>query len=113
MTGSVQPYTVVTGDMIVGALNDLVRRALTDAALARLAESDDLDPAELDNAVPELAPGAEPEPEADTATPEEAVTLEDNERPVPLALLRRQAVLGMLREWVRGPSPTSAAAKGR
>ena len=33
------------------------RRALTDAALARLAESDDLDPAELDNAVPELAPG--------------------------------------------------------
>ena len=38
------------------------RRALTDAALARLAESDDLDPAELDNAVPERA--AEPEPEA-------------------------------------------------
>jgi 3' terminal RNA ribose 2'-O-methyltransferase Hen1 len=74
------------------------RRALTDAALARLAESDDLDPAELDNAVPELAFEAEPEPEADTATPEETVTLENNGRPVSLAVLRRQAVLGVLRE---------------
>ena len=60
------------------------RRALTDAALARLAESDDVDPAELDNAVPELAPEAGPQAETG--------------RPAPLAELRRQAVLGVLRE---------------
>jgi 3' terminal RNA ribose 2'-O-methyltransferase Hen1 len=70
------------------------RRALTDTALARLAESDDLDPAELDNAVPELAPEAE----ADGVTPEEAGTPEENGRPVSLAVLRRRAVLGVLRE---------------
>ncbi len=64
------------------------RRALTDAALARLAESDDLDPAELDNAVPELAPEAEAEPEAQA----------DTGRPASLAVLRRQAVLGVLRD---------------
>lgn len=74
------------------------RRALTDAALARLAESDDLDPAELDNAVPELAPEAEPEPQADDATQAEAVTPEESGRPVSLAVLRRRAVLGVLRE---------------
>ena len=69
------------------------RRALTDAALARLAESDDLDPAELDNAVPELAPeAAAPEPEAEPGPQA------DTGRPVPLAVLRRQAVLGVLRE---------------
>ena len=66
------------------------QRALTDAALARLAESDDLDPAELDNAVPDLAPGAEPR--AETAPQPEAG------RPASLAVLRRQAVLGVLRE---------------
>ena len=64
----------------------LHRRALTDAALARLAESDDLDPAEIDNAVPEL----EPEPEA--------IAEEAQERPVSLAVLRRRAVLAALRE---------------
>ena len=68
------------------------RRALTDAALARLAESDDLDPASLDNAVPELAPEAEPETQAETGLRAEAG------RPVSLAVLRRQAVLGVLRE---------------
>jgi 3' terminal RNA ribose 2'-O-methyltransferase Hen1 len=68
------------------------RRALTDAALARLAESDDLDPAALDNAVPELAPEAEPETQAETGLRAEAG------RPVSLAVLRRQAVLGVLRE---------------
>jgi 3' terminal RNA ribose 2'-O-methyltransferase Hen1 len=72
------------------------RRALTDAALSRLAESDDLDPAELDNAVPELAPEAAPPletgPRAETAPPPETG------RPASLAVLRRQAVLGALRE---------------
>ena len=63
------------------------RRSLTDAALARLAESDDLDPEELDNAVPEL----EPDPA------EQAETANEAERPVPLAVLRRQAVLEVLR----------------
>jgi 3' terminal RNA ribose 2'-O-methyltransferase Hen1 len=53
------------------------RRSLTDAALARLAESDDLDPAELDNAVPDQEPAAE-------AT-------------APLAVQRREAVLAELR----------------
>jgi 3' terminal RNA ribose 2'-O-methyltransferase Hen1 len=66
------------------------RRSLTDAALARLAESDDLDPAELDNAVPELAPQAEREAETEPQA--------ETRRPVPLAVLRRQAVLGVLRE---------------
>ena len=60
------------------------RRALTDAALARLAESDDVDPAELDNAVPALAP--------------EAGQQAETGRPASLAVLRRQAVLGVLRE---------------
>ncbi|HVT71049.1 MAG TPA: 3' terminal RNA ribose 2'-O-methyltransferase Hen1 [Trebonia sp.] len=67
------------------------RRMLTDAALARLAEADDLDPADLDNAVPELAPepepgtGPEPEPQPEAAAE-------------PLTVLRRRAVLGVLRE---------------
>ena len=81
------------------------RRALTDAALARLAESDDLDPAELDNAVPELAQDSEPEtPEAEKR-PE---AQQGAERPVSLAVLRRQAVLGVLRETVlRSTVPNS------
>jgi SAM-dependent methyltransferase len=87
----------------------LHRRALTDAALARLAESDDLDPADLDNAVPEpepeMPPAAEPgTPEAETP---EAGTSGDGaqaegetepEAPVSLAVLRRRAVLAALRE---------------
>ena len=56
------------------------RRELTASALARLAEADDLDPAELDNAVPEEEPTeSEPAPE-------------------PLAVRRRGAVLAVLRE---------------
>jgi 3' terminal RNA ribose 2'-O-methyltransferase Hen1 len=55
------------------------RKSLTAAALARLAESDDLDPAALDNAVPDSEP-------------------DEAERPVPLAVLRREAVLRVLRE---------------
>jgi 3' terminal RNA ribose 2'-O-methyltransferase Hen1 len=74
------------------------QRALTDAALARLAESDDLDPAELDNAVPELPPEAETgSPEAETGSPAGAGPAETG-RPTSLAVLRRQAVLGVLRE---------------
>ena len=69
------------------------RRSLTDAALARLAESDDLDPADLDNAVPD------PEPETAQAPGSAEVTEATGAgRPVPLAVLRRQAVLGVLRE---------------
>lgn len=78
------------------------QRTLTDAALARLAEADDLDPAALDNAVPELAP--EPEP-ATAAAAEPAETTggaaeqaDSADGPAPLAVLRRQAVLGVLRE---------------
>ena len=70
------------------------RRALTDAALARLAESDDLDPAELDNAVPELGPEAAPETQAQAEPGPRA----DAGRPVSLAVLRRQAVLSALRD---------------
>jgi 3' terminal RNA ribose 2'-O-methyltransferase Hen1 len=56
------------------------RRELTVPALARLAEADDLEPEELDNAVPDEGDGdAEP-------------------KPVPLAILRREAVLALLRE---------------
>jgi 3' terminal RNA ribose 2'-O-methyltransferase Hen1 len=70
------------------------QRSLTDAALARLAESDDLDPADLDNAVPD--PGPETPGSAGLAEAELAEAGEAG-RPVPLALLRRQAVLGLLR----------------
>jgi 2-polyprenyl-3-methyl-5-hydroxy-6-metoxy-1,4-benzoquinol methylase len=83
------------------------RRALTDAALARLAESDDLDPAELDNAVPELELESEPETASEAENGTEAG--KEAERPVPLAVLRRQAVLGVLRETVpqnTGPQNT-------
>jgi 3' terminal RNA ribose 2'-O-methyltransferase Hen1 len=72
------------------------RRSLTDAALARLAESDDLNPAELDNAVPELEPETgEP---AVTASPADVTAAAEAGRPVSLAVLRRQAVLGALHE---------------
>ncbi len=62
------------------------RRHLTESALARLAESDDLDPAELDNAVPE------------EASPEEAADEPEPEPAAPLVVQRREAVLGVLRE---------------
>jgi 3' terminal RNA ribose 2'-O-methyltransferase Hen1 len=86
------------------------RRALTDAALARLAESDDLDPAELDNAVPELAQESEPEtPEAEKRPQAQPGA----ERPVSLAVLRRQAVLGVLRETVlHSAGPNSPGPRG-
>ena len=59
----------------------LVRsRELTDAALARLAETDDTEPEELDNAVP-------PGPEA-----------EEEEARKPLAVQRREAMIAVLRE---------------
>jgi 3' terminal RNA ribose 2'-O-methyltransferase Hen1 len=56
------------------------RRELTVPALARLAEADDLAPEDLDNAVPDEGDGGE-EP-----------------KPVPLSVLRREAVLDALRE---------------
>ena len=52
------------------------RRALTRSALARLAEADDTEPEELDNAVPE----------------------DDDETRKPLAVQRREAILAILRE---------------
>jgi 3' terminal RNA ribose 2'-O-methyltransferase Hen1 len=54
------------------------QRKLTQSALARLAEADDTDPAELDNAVTDQD--------------------EDEERNKPLAVRRREAVLAVLRE---------------
>jgi 3' terminal RNA ribose 2'-O-methyltransferase Hen1 len=59
------------------------QRKLTQSALARLAEADDTDPAELDNAVPD--PQA---PEAPETQPPQAKSL---------ATLRREAVLAVLR----------------
>jgi SAM-dependent methyltransferase len=89
------------------------RKSLTASALARLAESDDLDPAELDNAVPD----SEPDPAEDSAGTAADATdatvdtaagaaaavaagagAESPERPVPLAVLRREAVLRVLRD---------------
>ncbi len=55
------------------------RRELTQLALARLAEVDDTEPAELDNA------------------PDGAVALDSRDRPVPLAEQRRGAVLAAVR----------------
>jgi len=68
------------------------QRHLTESALARLADTDDLDPAELDNAVPD-----EPVPDEPAAAEEEAAAAEAD-KPVPLVVLRREAVLGVLRE---------------
>jgi 3' terminal RNA ribose 2'-O-methyltransferase Hen1 len=56
------------------------RSGLFRSAIARLAEVDDAEPESFDNAIP--APGSEPEPEP----------------PVPLARLRRAAVLEVLRD---------------
>ncbi|MGH3280482.1 MAG: 3' terminal RNA ribose 2'-O-methyltransferase Hen1, partial [Trebonia sp.] len=69
------------------------QRSLTDAALARLAESDDLDPADLDDAVPVLDPEA-----AQAADPAETTETTEAEPSVPLAAQRRRAVLAVLRE---------------
>jgi 3' terminal RNA ribose 2'-O-methyltransferase Hen1 len=54
------------------------QKRLTNSALARLAEADDTEPAELDNAVPEQAP--------------------EEDRAKPLAVQRREAVLAVLRQ---------------
>jgi len=70
------------------------QRKLTQSALARLAEADDLHPDELDNAVtdPE-APEADSEaPEADSEAPEARQA-----KGKPLAAQRREAVLAVLR----------------
>ena len=58
------------------------QQRLTQSALARLAEADDTEPAELDNAVPEQAPEEAP---ADS-------------RAKPLAVQRREAILAVLHE---------------
>jgi 3' terminal RNA ribose 2'-O-methyltransferase Hen1 len=67
------------------------RRELTESALARLAEADDMDPAELDNAVPEDEPAPAEEEEAADKPEEEAPLAR-------LAVQRREAVLALLRE---------------
>ncbi len=86
------------------------RRQLTTAALARLAEADDIDPADLDNAVPEEEASADEAPSPDETSPDETSPDEaptageaelapaEPERALPLAGLRRAAVLGVLRE---------------
>jgi SAM-dependent methyltransferase len=93
------------------------QRKLTQSALARLAEADDIDPSELDNAVTDpQAPGADPEAEPargaapaadpDTAPTGEAAPARETAparqaaptRAKPLATLRREAILAVLRE---------------
>ena len=74
-------------------------RSLAASALARLAESDDLDPSEIDNAVPEDDAG--PPLTTDAGIPVSGPSADEaapGERPVPLAALRREAVLAVLRE---------------
>jgi 3' terminal RNA ribose 2'-O-methyltransferase Hen1 len=66
------------------------RAGLLRSALARLAEVDDVEAEDFDNAVPL----PEPEPGAEPGSGAEA---EPAEPPVPLAKLRRSAVLGVLR----------------
>ncbi|WP_053913746.1 3' terminal RNA ribose 2'-O-methyltransferase Hen1 [Streptomyces sp. SCSIO 75703] len=74
----------------------LTREALHRLELVRLAESDDSEVEDVDNAVPaepaDAADGAGP---ADATVPAEAA---EEERPVPLAVLRREAILAVLRE---------------
>lgn len=71
------------------------RTTLAASAIARLAEVDDATPEELDDAVPEAPDGAAAE-ELDGAAAEPVVQEEPG--PVPLARLRREAVLAVLRE---------------
>jgi 3' terminal RNA ribose 2'-O-methyltransferase Hen1 len=63
------------------------------SALARLAEADDTEPAELDNAVPDETKPAE----LDNAVPDETEETEEEERK-PLAVQRREAILAIIRE---------------
>jgi 3' terminal RNA ribose 2'-O-methyltransferase Hen1 len=71
------------------------RRTLTASALARLADTDDLDPGELDNAVPDEPTAPEEEEEEEAAV---AAVAAGEEKPAALVILRREAVLGVLRE---------------
>jgi 3' terminal RNA ribose 2'-O-methyltransferase Hen1 len=64
------------------------RHKLTRSALARLAEADDTEPEELDNAVTE----------EDALTDNNAVTGEDAATSKPLAVQRREAILAVLRD---------------
>jgi 3' terminal RNA ribose 2'-O-methyltransferase Hen1 len=80
------------------------RRHLTKSALARLADADDLDVAELDNAVPDepvVEEAAAEEAAAAEAAAAEAVAAEPElagPPAAPLVVLRRAAVLEVLRE---------------
>ena len=66
------------------------QKRLTRSALARLAEADDTEPTELDNAVPDEAPEEPPEDgSADGSA---------DDRPKPLAVQRREAILAVLHE---------------
>lgn len=69
------------------------RSGLYQSALARLAEVDDAEPESFDNAIPvaEAEPAAEQETAGQRSEPEPAA-------PVSLAVQRREAVLGVLRE---------------
>ncbi|HEX6519015.1 MAG TPA: 3' terminal RNA ribose 2'-O-methyltransferase Hen1 [Streptosporangiaceae bacterium] len=69
------------------------RRELTDSALARLAETDDTDPEELDNAVGHPDPDPDSDSDSDSHRRPEA-----DEAQKPLAVQRRAAVLAVLRE---------------
>lgn len=76
------------------------RTTLAASAIARLAEVDDATPEELDDAVPQ---GEAAMPEGEAAVPEvptatSAAAVEDEPGAVPLARLRREAVLEVLRE---------------
>jgi 3' terminal RNA ribose 2'-O-methyltransferase Hen1 len=66
------------------------QRKLTQSALARLAEADDTDPDELDNAITDEDPEAPEAPETQPPQPPQP-------RPKSLATLRREAVLAVLR----------------
>ncbi|CAL9557215.1 Ubiquinone biosynthesis O-methyltransferase, mitochondrial [Streptomyces sp. enrichment culture] len=84
----------------------LTRQAQERLELARLAEADDSEPEELDNAVEEeagTATGAGTEGVAGTGTgdatkAETGACAETGEKPVPLAVRRREAILAALRE---------------
>ncbi|KWT61016.1 3' terminal RNA ribose 2'-O-methyltransferase Hen1 [Streptomyces albus subsp. albus] len=80
----------------------LTRDALERLELARLAEADDTAAEEIDNAVEESAEPEAGEPAGAEAAESAGATAEQadgaEERPVPLAVQRRAAILGVLRE---------------
>ncbi|MFJ6216506.1 3' terminal RNA ribose 2'-O-methyltransferase Hen1 [Streptomyces sp. NPDC092296] len=95
------PERTLITDRYLSRRRSLTRSAMERLELARLAEADDREAEEIDNAVTEdavtedaVADGATPDDTAGTPSPE----ADAPDRPAPLAVQRRAAILDALRE---------------